>query len=301
MGWERAQDTSPVVPASSSDLHRSLFLLGDCVARLGAQIGRIGAATEAARRRLCESLSEFGCVSAAAEASARRLGETWQAAIAWFHASGCVHLYTIFSPWRDPQEKLVAARRLYDNHLGHQPIHRKCWKFHYERINRALGEQAELHGTTREKEFRARAIQAIFVFAADIGPLTPAQSMWLLPRKLSGLLLDDLIGNEWRALETCKIEALPCELPPEQERQTRPCELPVERERQTRREAQALLRLLTTERQLARARLSRREKEVFALLCQGHALGEAAERMGIAAATARVLRARAIKKIRKIA
>jgi DNA-binding CsgD family transcriptional regulator len=280
MGCERAQDTSPVVPASSPDLQRSLFLLGDCVARLGAQIGRIGAATEVERRRL---------------------HETWQAAIAWAHASGCVHLYAIFSPWRDPQEKLVAARQLYEHHLGHRPIHPKRWQFHYHRINRVLTEQAELHGTTRKKEFQVRAIQAIFVFAADIGSLTPAQAMWLLPRKLSGLLLDDLIGNEWRTLETCKIEPLPCELPPERERQTRLCELPVERERQTRREAQALLRLLTTERQLARARLSRREKEVFALLCQGNTLGEAAERMGIAAATARVLRARASKKIRKIA
>lgn len=221
-----------------------------------------------------------------------RLGTAGQASAAWGQKSGFADLYTVFSDSGADEARQVAAERLLDVHLHGRPIARPRWLAHEGRLSASLEDQAAFHRTTRKREFRQRAIQAIFVYAADAGPMTPRQAITLLWPGVSALLMEDLVPG-WRAWEKRKA---PSERKAPRKRKT-PRKRKVLRMPGVQPQRHSLESRLAAEKLLARARLSRREKEVVAAVGQGQLLSEAARALGIAPATARAFWARARRKI----
>lgn len=103
---------------ASPDLQRSLFLLGERLARLGDLMD------EHLRplRQLCESLSEYGRVSAVYEPLAAAMCElvkVWAASLPP-PESLAADLYRVFAHTRTDQERVAAAKRLL-KHFGLKP------------------------------------------------------------------------------------------------------------------------------------------------------------------------------------
>ncbi len=274
MGWERAQDTSPVVPASTPDLQRSLSLLGESLARVGAEMDE--------RLRplwpLCESLSEFGCVSAPAPASSPELQRSLSLLgerLARFGAkmdkylgplrllresvkaygaslpppdSLAADLYRVFAHTRTDQERVAAAKRLL-KHFGLKP--------HDHEVN------------------------SLFLVVAEIGHY----EVWQGNEALA--FVQRRMWNEIR-----------------RQRVTEKREFPLEDTAKTTPGRRGLLALeaeMTLAAYVKQAGVRARDAELLLACYQGHAVADAGARLGLKPSAARVALHRTRTKIKKIA
>ena len=97
MGCEQAHHTSASAPASTPDLQRSLSLLGESLARVGAQMNEYLGPL----RQLCESVKAYGASLPPPDSLA-------------------ADLYRVFAHTRTDQERVAAAKRLL-KHFGLKP------------------------------------------------------------------------------------------------------------------------------------------------------------------------------------
>ncbi len=180
-----------------------------------------------------------------------------------------------------PQDRMAAIEWIADKWFRKPIAPQRFWALG-ARIRTALRERAEAANTTPEAELRESVKQALLIALDDIedigGIFAPEPRKQLL-RRLNDLVVEDLLGPNWRRAPSEEPEAL----------------LDLLSEEAGHAEVEARLTLDALER---KAELSQAEAEIVMALRQDFNLTEAAEKLRIKAGAARVRWHSAKKKLR---
>ena len=189
-------------------------------------------------------------------------------------------LFVLDDPDARPQDRTAAIEWIADKWFR-KPIAPQRFKPLGPRICTVLRERAEAANTTVEAELRESVKQALLIALDDIedigGIFAPEPRKQLL-RRLNDLVVEDLLGPNWRRAPSEDAEAL----------------LDLWSEEAGHAELEAALDL---DALASKSGLSEAETEVISALRQGLSLTDAAEKLGIKAGAARVRWHRAKQKL----
>ncbi len=195
-------------------------------------------------------------------------------------------LFVVANPKYDDSEREIAAQW-----IGHcwlrRPIAPQRWAVIGRAVMEELAARARANGTHPEIELKASVVTALFLSAkeaVDFSDPGPRKAFW---RRLNNLVVEDLLGTEWRkhratdeidGLEEFQIEAFLAD------KANHHSEVEIG---------------LDVERIVARARLGTREAQVINAILQGEATDKTAARLGVNPGAVRTAHSRALKKIKE--
>ena len=191
--------------------------------------------------------------------------------------------------WRDldvldnpsyPQAERVAAAEWVAECWYGRPIAPQRWQAIGDAVRRELEARAKANGTTREKELNRCVANSLLLAVDQAGGIFTPGPRRAFHTKLNNLVTEDLLGPGWRERAHEDIAELENFLVDQFEH------------------ALLVETVVELDALMSKAKLSKRETEMFMAVLQDERPGEAAARLDITEGAARTVLSRARKKLR---